>query len=195
MSRFVLSTVVLVGAFCVVSAALAHGGDPRVEISPERLHPGAELSVRGVDFSYEDDVALVLTGHNRNVRLGHVTADAEGVFSTSVVLPADLAEGIYMLRAATEHHHALRPAIGIEGAPVTRGEEGGRRDQEDSLLSAMPTTPAPAPAAQTSAATGRGATRGFTTVLAAAAVLCTFAFAGLALNRRRRRARQPSPPG
>ena len=185
-------SVVLVCALGVVPAALAHAGDPRLEISPERLQPGAVLSVRGVQFSYEDDVALVLAGHGRKVRLGRVTADDEGVFSTAVVLPAYLAEGGYTLRAVTEHHDPLSLPISIVGTPVTGGDEGARREEEDSLLAPMPSAQ-PATASAAAAPAGEivdeiGFPAPVPAVAAAAAALCALAGAGIAYRRRGRRA-------
>lgn len=50
---------------CIISApaiAQAHGGLPRLELSSDRLNPGATLEVRGVNIALETPITIVLVG-------------------------------------------------------------------------------------------------------------------------------------
>jgi hypothetical protein len=129
----------------------AHGGEPRLEISAERLNPGSLLEVRGVDFEFEEDVALALVGDHYEIPLSPVTADTEGIFLVTITLPADLAEGTYVIRATTDDHALESSQLTISGtASLGGGEES---EQEEGLLAPMPTFAAndPTPIPQSAA--------------------------------------------
>lgn len=137
---------VLLSALFVTSSASAHGGEPRLEISAERLSPGETLQIRGVDFEYDQEVNIALIGNQIDISLGTLIADAEGVFIQNVLLPGSLAEGIYVVRARTYDHVVISPPIKIWGAAITNQEDTGIRDQSDVQLGPLPTFP-PAAAA------------------------------------------------
>ena len=123
-----------------LAAAFAHGDEPRLEISLERISPGGVVDVRGVDFEFEEIISLALIGPNYELSLGEVTADAEGVFLQTVALPTDLGEGNYQFRAITDDHEILSPTLAVQGSPIA-GEEGGEpREDEDALLAPMPSS-------------------------------------------------------
>jgi len=127
-------------AFAFVSPTSAHGGHPRLEINIERINPGGVLDIRGVEFDYEQSVSLYLERKGIVVQLGEVVTDVDGIFVHSVVLPVDLPEGVYNVRAVTSHHDVLSPALTVQGSPIL--EEGGgqgERDEDDGLLAPMPT--------------------------------------------------------
>jgi len=118
----------------------AHGGQPRLEINVDRINPGAVVALRGVEFGYDDLVMLALIGSEAETALGEITANAEGEFKQIVVLPSDLAEGIYYFRAITIHHWVISPPLTIWGTALSTGEGGqGPRDEDDGLLAPMPT--------------------------------------------------------
>jgi len=132
--------IAIVLAFTFVHPALAHTGQPRLEISVERMSPGGVVDVRGVEFDYEQSVTLYLERTGIVVQLGEVVTDLEGVFVYIAVLPVDLPEGVYNIRAVTSHHDVLSPALTVQGSPIL-GEGGGQgeRDEDDGLLAPMPT--------------------------------------------------------
>ena len=106
--RYLFCVTIFILTLCYVQPTFAHGGEPRLEISAERLNPGATLQVRGVDFEYEEEVAVVLvnsTSHILIISLGTIVADAEGGFTQNVALPADLPENIYSIRAKIGRAH------------------------------------------------------------------------------------------
>jgi hypothetical protein len=113
---------------------------PRLEINVERINPGGIVDVRGVEFDYEQSVTLHLERTGIVVQLGEVVTDLEGIFLYTVVLPVDLPEGDYKIRAVTSHHDILSPALTVQG-PAVSSEEGGQgpRDEDDGLLAPMPT--------------------------------------------------------
>ena len=123
----------------MIPSALAHGTEPRLEISVERINPGGTLDVRGVEFDYEQSVTLSLERKGAVVPLGEVVTDLEGVFLQIVVLPVDLPEGVYNVRAVTIHHDVLSPALTVQGSPILEGGGQGERDEDDGLLAPMPT--------------------------------------------------------
>jgi hypothetical protein len=132
--------IIIILALTFVHPSLAHGGEPRLEISVERINPGGIVDVRGVEFDYEQSVTLYLERTGIVVQLGEVITDLEGVFLHTVILPTDLPEGVYNIRAVTTHHDVLSPALTVQG-PAILNEEGGQgeRDEEDGLLAPMPT--------------------------------------------------------
>ena len=119
--------------------AYAHGGEPRLEISVERVNPGGVMEVRGVDFDYDEPVALSLMRSQIQISSIEITADGEGVFTQIIVLPADLPVGEYNFRAKSDHHLVMSPTIAVWGAAIENQEDNGIRDQSDIQLGPRPT--------------------------------------------------------
>jgi hypothetical protein len=137
--RAVVSATILVAlSFFLVPVALAHGGEPRLEISMERLSPGGVVDVRGVEFDYEELVTLALIGSEKDIVVGEITTNVEGEFTHIAVLPSDLAEGTYYFRATTSHHWAISPPLTVWGIAYIEGGGQGPRDEDDGLLAPMP---------------------------------------------------------
>jgi hypothetical protein len=121
--------------------ALAHGGEPRLEISPGRASPGGVVDIRGVDFEFEEQISLALIGPDFEVAMGELTADSEGAFLQTVTLPVELKEGTYHFRAITDDHQIQSPAILVSGpAILNEGGGQGERGEDDGLLAPMPTS-------------------------------------------------------
>lgn len=176
---FTSAIVVITLSLFIVSSALAHGGEPRLEINLERINPGGVLDVRGVEFDYEQPVTLYLERTGIVVQLGEVVTDLEGIFVHIVVLPTDLPEGIYNIRAVTTHHDVLSPALTVQGpAILTEGGGQGERDEDDGLLAPMPTyapgvssTPLPQTTALETPASKRSPTTVIYAILAGVVIL------------------------
>lgn len=133
----VIVILVISGSFDV----FAHGDEPRLEISVERVSPGGIVDLRGVDFERDEVVTLMLVNPQTALPLGEIVADSEGVFLLTVTLPADLAEGTYHFLAITDDHNIASPDLIVQG-PAIVGEEGGGQggiDEDDPLLAPMPT--------------------------------------------------------
>lgn len=145
--RFLSFFLVLILAVGFVRPALAHGGQPRLEINVERPNPGGIVDVRGVEFDYEEVVTLTLISSQVEISVGDITTNVDGEFTYIVTLPIDLAEGTYYIRGTTTHHWVLSPALIVWGSAVIEDEGEGRLDEEEGygLLVPMPTF---APAAQ-----------------------------------------------
>jgi hypothetical protein len=135
-----LSFSILTLLLCFATPAFAHGGDPRLEISADRLSPGSALDIRGVDFEFEEKVTLDLVGAQGVTPFGIVLADPEGIFLLTITLPFDLAEGTYVLRATTDDHQLESAPITVSGSADTG--QGEQRDLEEPLLAPMPTVAA-----------------------------------------------------
>ncbi|MEW6401829.1 MAG: hypothetical protein AB1649_08525 [Chloroflexota bacterium] len=132
--------LILVLVLSIAQPVYAHGEEPRLEISVEQLSPGGTIDLRGVDFEAEELVTLSLTGSSVEIALGEVSANIEGVFLYTVVLPTDLAEGTYTFRAITDDHEILSPAFTVFGPPIVEEMEAeGQRDEDGTLLAPMPT--------------------------------------------------------
>ena len=143
---------VLLFAVFVTSSASAHGGEPRLEISAERLSPGETLQVRGVEFEYDQEVTIALIGNQVDISLGTLIADAEGVFIQNILLPDSLAEGTYAVRARTYDHVVISPPITIWGIAVVGEDSNTFRDQSDVELGPIPTFVPAGPGVSTASA-------------------------------------------
>lgn len=115
-------------------AAPAHVGQPRLEISVERMNPGGIVDVRGVSFGMDDSVNLALIGSGVDVSFGEIIASGEGEFIYIAVLPSDLVEGTYYFRAVTSHHYVFSPLLTVWGTAFIEGGGQGPRDEDDGLL-------------------------------------------------------------
>jgi hypothetical protein len=136
-----IASLVLILLLLTTLRAPAHSGEPRLEISPERLAPAAVLDVRGVNYEPEEEIQLTLVGPQVELPLGLVTADPDGIFIQVILLPENLLEGIYMLRANSDDHVNFSPQFTVSGTAPSNPEEyqDGQRDEEDGLLVPMPT--------------------------------------------------------
>ena len=143
--RYFLFAIVFILALSFVQSTHAHGGEPRLEISAERMNPGGVVDVRGVSFGMEESVTLALIGSGVEISLGELIADAEGGFRHIAMLPSDLVEGTYYFRATTSHHWVISPPLTVWGTAITEGGEQGPRDEDDGLLAPMPTFAPDAP--------------------------------------------------
>lgn len=140
LSSHLLSFIFVVAlAFCFAQPAFAHAGEPRLEISVERINPGGTVELRGVDFDYEELVALSLTRENVEIPLNELTTDAEGTFTQIVVLPADLPPDEYNFQAKTDHEVVTSPALTVWGVAAEDQESNGIQDQSDVQFEPMPT--------------------------------------------------------
>lgn len=67
-------------SFCFVKPVLAHGDEPRLEVSLKKSNPGGVVEVHSLDFEFEERVSLVLIGSGVEIPLSEIVADTEGVF-------------------------------------------------------------------------------------------------------------------
>ncbi|MFT3895833.1 MAG: hypothetical protein QM730_29795 [Anaerolineales bacterium] len=137
--RTFMGILVVLMAFFMVHPVFAHGDEPRLEISVERVNPGGVIEVRGADFEMDELVTLELIGSDVSVPLGEFVADVEGVFSHIVTVPVDLKEGNYTFQATTDDHVIESPAFVVWGMAIIEDAEDGQRTDEDPLLAPMPT--------------------------------------------------------
>jgi len=145
--RYSLFIIIFIIALCFVHPVFAHGGEPRLEISLEKLNPGGVIDLRGVDFESEELISLALIGSGVEIQLDEITADSDGIFLQIITLPADLPEGTYHFRAVTDDHEILSPEILIQGSAIMHEADEGQRDEGEPLLAPMPTlVPGVAPA-------------------------------------------------
>jgi len=139
MKKIAFGFLLFIMTLGVAQPVHAHGGQPRLEINIDRINPGGVVDVRGVEFGYDDLVMLALIGSEAEIALGEITANAEGEFKQIVVLPSDLAEGTYYVRATTIHHWVISSPLTVWGTAVVEGGGQGERDEDDGLLAPMPT--------------------------------------------------------
>jgi hypothetical protein len=129
--------IIITVCLSIVSPVSAHGRTPRLEISVGYLNPGGVLDIRGVEFDYEELVTLYLERQGIAVSLGEITADLEGIFIHTIVLPSDLPIGAYSIRGVTEHHDVISPTFTVQGAAVSTEELG--RGEREALIVPVPT--------------------------------------------------------
>ena len=130
--------------------AQAHDGPPRLELSAERLNPGAPLEVRGVNIAPEQPVMLALVGGGTEYALGQALGDPHGDFTLAIEVPREATSGDYTVRAFGTNRVVVAARLAIAGAPVAAEGEGEQRDESEPLLAPMP-QPQPAPILPTAA--------------------------------------------
>lgn len=118
---------------------LAHGDEPRLEISVDRVNPGSVVDVRGVDFEPEESILLALVSEGLELQVAEAIANEEGVFLQIVSLPVDLLEGEYHFRATTDDHQILSPVLLVQGSALLEETSEPVREDDDALLAPMPT--------------------------------------------------------
>lgn len=116
----------------------AHGGPPRIELSAERINPGATIEVRGLGIDPEGQVILTLVGLGRDMPLGVAQSDQAGDFTQLVALPTTLPSGDYQIRATGANRVIVSASLVIVGTADAGEEEGALRDEDDPLLAPMP---------------------------------------------------------
>ena len=124
---------------CASPVAQAHDGPARLELHATRLNPGAPLDVRGVNVAAEQPIHLVLVGMGGEFFLGAAFGDEHGDFSQAFELPAGVPAGEYTVEARSLDGFVVAAPLTIAGQAVSGGEqEGGLRDQGESLLIPLP---------------------------------------------------------
>jgi hypothetical protein len=117
--------------------ARAHDGPPRIEVSAERLNPGATLEIRGINIAAEQPVTLALVGAGAEFALGTAVGDEHGDFKLAVGVPAEAAVGTYNVRAFAPNRVVVAVPLILAGSPIS-AEGSEQRDQDEPLLAPMP---------------------------------------------------------
>jgi hypothetical protein len=125
------SLIALVLAFWPLSKPLAHEQEPQLEIGAEELHPGDILEIRGLAFAPDEAVDLTLAGPGGYTSMGSILTDSQGGFTLEFVLPSDLAEGSYYVKAASGEHEIGSPFFAVAGQAVMAEETNGEWEEED----------------------------------------------------------------
>jgi len=128
--------ILLMLALQIPGAALAHDGQPRLELGAERSNPGAELEVRGINIAAEMQITLALVGAGAEFPLGVVIGDEHGDFVIGVRLPAEALAGAYTVRAFGANRVVVVAPLTLVGSANAEG--GERRDQSELALALMP---------------------------------------------------------
>ena len=109
-------------------SALAHGGGARLLVTPDRVHPGGSVEVRGEDLPADGEVVLsIAAGTASPLDLASAEADGAGHFTAALAIPTDLAPGDYRLLATVAGAPALSATVVVEGAPIEPAGEPGPR--------------------------------------------------------------------
>jgi hypothetical protein len=119
--------------------ATAHDGITRLLTSPDHVNPGGTVDVRGEDLPADSAVTLSLADDDgRRLELGIGEADGEGHLLATLVIPSDLPAGSYLLEATVDGIEPLSATVVVQGAPIDADGEPGPKDEDDSLLIALP---------------------------------------------------------
>jgi len=169
--------------------ARAHDGTARVELNAERISPGADLEVRGINIAPEMQITLALVGGGAEFPLGVVVGDAHGDFVQAVSVPREAAAGAYTVRAFGANRVIVAAPLTLVGMAIE--EEGAQREQDEPLLAPMPRAQPASPAVAampTVAAAPTAPQERQITLWPAIALMALAATAGLTIVARRRAA-------
>lgn len=124
----------------VVTTALAHGGDSRVDLGSGTVRAGGTVEVRLVAVAPGDAfrIDLVAPGQSAVTTWSQrLIADADGGARGTFDLPADIVPGEYLIRAVAVDGHAVATSLLVQGSVEERGDPGAR-EEDDPLLVALP---------------------------------------------------------
>jgi len=136
-----VGAILLAAWLWLAPVAFAHGGPSRLELSVEQINPGGTLEVRGINLASEQFIAITLSGVDAVIPLGTVVGDAHGDFTQAFVLPMELAEGVYIVRASISTGPVAEVALTVSGPAIAVEGEGEQRAEEEPLLAPIPTSP------------------------------------------------------
>jgi hypothetical protein len=152
LSRVLLSVLALGCWIFGATVVQAHDGPPRMQLSAERIMPGVELEIRGVNIGPEQPIVLTLAGGGGEYSFGAVMGDEHGDFLQIVTIPRETQAGAYVVRAFGPNRLILTAPLAIVGTAFE--EDGVQRGQAEPLLAPLSQAPAampasvPAPAAE-----------------------------------------------
>lgn len=116
----------------------AHDGPARLELNVAAASPGATIDLRVTGFEPNEAVAVLLIHGAGQQIIGTLTTDANGEAVQGVQLPAALDFGAYEVRVV-DSHHVISAPLQIVPDP-NLAEEGGQRDEDETLLAPLPTS-------------------------------------------------------
>ena len=97
--------------------------DPAIEIGAESVVAGGQVTISGTGFPASTDLAIEL--RSTPVRIGKVTTDAVGAFTTSVTIPKDTPAGAHTLAVIAPSGTEVTAAITVTAATGGGGGTGG----------------------------------------------------------------------
>jgi hypothetical protein len=127
----------LLGAL-LSGSALGHEGSARLVVEPAQVRPGGVLTIRVEDLPPERTTALSLSGTGGSVPLASMVVDPEGHATIFVEVPADLPLGSYDVTAEADGIAVASAPLSVQGQPITTAGEPGAKDEDDTLLIALP---------------------------------------------------------
>jgi hypothetical protein len=121
----------------VAMPTLAHGGAPRLIVSPDPIQPGAVVEVRGEDLGADVEVRIQLQGAAGEAEIGTALPDGQGHLTVFVPIPADAPVGMYAINARSDAGGMVaRSPLQVAGSPIVANEEM-RRDEDEPLLAPL----------------------------------------------------------
>ena len=125
MFALVLAGLWFVGAAAVATTAQAYPATTCATLSVSSTSPtaGDSLAVTGANFSPNASITLDLQGPT--TRLGTVTADAQGAFSTSVTLPSGTTGSHRLVASGGLTAGCSAPTVSLDIAAASTGASSG----------------------------------------------------------------------
>jgi hypothetical protein len=90
--------LVALALISTTTIALAHG-EPELIVTPERVDAGGSIHVKGTMVSENGTIVVTLESAKFRIALGAARGDADGNFEAEFVIPTQVPEGEYELRA------------------------------------------------------------------------------------------------
>lgn len=137
-ARLIVSGAVASSVVLRSAAPIAAHGEPILQLSADRIQPGATIEVRGdLGTGEAFEVALVAKADGSRRLIGTITTVDEGHFQSFVTIPADAIPGDYLFEVAVDLN-VVRAPLTIAGSPVDAGGGGEGPDRGDGLIVPLP---------------------------------------------------------
>jgi hypothetical protein len=137
-ARLIVSAAVASAIVLWSAAPVAAPGELILQLSAERIQPGATIEVRGdLGTGEAFEVALVAKADGSRRLIGTITTVDEGHFQSYVTIPADAIPGDYLFEVAADLT-VVRAPLTIAGSPIDPGGGGDGPDRGDGLIVPLP---------------------------------------------------------
>jgi hypothetical protein len=96
------SMVMLLSVVTPGSVAAHEGAEPWIHVPAQSIEPGQPFELWGADLGSGGPVTVDIAAGDQSIRVGQVTADADGHFTQSLTLPGHVSEGYAQMTARSD---------------------------------------------------------------------------------------------
>lgn len=94
--------VALLGLVLPGSVAAHEGAEPWIHVPAQSIEPGQPFELWGADLGSGGPVTVDIAAGDQSIRVGQVTADAEGHFTQALTLPGHVSDGYAQMTARSD---------------------------------------------------------------------------------------------